>query len=120
MNEIVKLELPEDVAQRAKEVALRSHRRFEDLLVEWIDRGANEASAESLSDESLLALCDSQMEPDQQDELSALLAANREGTLGADENERLNELMRVYRRGMVRKAQAWRAAVQRGLRPPLN
>ena len=120
MNEIVKLELPEAVAQRAKEVALRSHRRFEDLLVEWIDRGANEASVENLSDESLVILCDLQMEPDQQSQLSELLALNREGKLSADDNERLDELMRVYRRGMVRKALAWRVAVQRGLRPPLN
>lgn len=120
MNEIIHLELPEALARRAKEVALRSHRRFEDLLVEWIDRAANEASVENLPDDHVLALCDLQMDQDQQKHLSELLALNRERKLSADESEQLDELMRIYRLGMVRKAQAWRAAVQRGLRPALN
>lgn len=33
---------------------------------------------------------------------------------------RLDELMHLYRRGLVRKAQALKVAVERGLRPPLS
>ena len=37
MSEIVTLELSEEVARSAREVATRMHRRLEDVLVEWID-----------------------------------------------------------------------------------
>jgi hypothetical protein len=40
--------------------------------------------------------------------------------LDDDEKRRLDELMRVYERGLLRKAQALRAAVRRGLREPLK
>src|SRR5712692_1813888 len=120
MNEIVTLELPEKLALRAKEVATRTHRRLEDVLVEWIDRAADEPPVESLTDEQVLALCELQMDTEQQEQLSDLLAANRENLLNHVERERLNELMRIYRRGLVRKAQALKVAVERGLRPPLN
>ncbi|MBI5879762.1 MAG: hypothetical protein HZB53_19120 [Chloroflexi bacterium] len=120
MNEIVRLELPEDTARRAKAIALHSHRRFEDLLVEWINRAASESSVDTLPDDQLLSLCDLQMAPDQQTELSDLLERNRERSLRPGDEQRLDELMRIYRHGMARKAQAWRVAVQRGLRPPLN
>ncbi len=40
MAEIVKLELPEDVAYRARETARRTGRRLEAVLTEWIERGA--------------------------------------------------------------------------------
>ena len=40
MAEIVTLELPETLAQRAKEIAVLTNRRLEDVLVEWIDRAS--------------------------------------------------------------------------------
>jgi hypothetical protein len=40
MAEIVTLELPETLAQRAKEIAALTNQRIEDVLVEWIDRGS--------------------------------------------------------------------------------
>jgi hypothetical protein len=120
MPEIVTLEIPEEVAHRAREVALRTNRRLEDVLVEWIDRVVFEPPIESLPDDQILALCDSQMSADQQEELSGLLIDNREGKLSEAERGRLDELMQIYRRGLVRKAQALKVAVERGLRPPLN
>jgi hypothetical protein len=75
---------------------------------------------ESLPDGQILALCDSMMDLDQQVELGDLLAASREGLLTADQGTRLRSLMQVYRRGLVRKAQALQLAVKRGLRPPLS
>jgi hypothetical protein len=120
MSITVTIELPEELAQRARAVAAKTRRSFEDVLVEWIDRAGGEPPVESLPDEDVLALCDSQMEAGQQEELSELLSCNREGVLGDKERERLDELMRVYRRGLVRKAQALKTAVERGLRPRLS
>ena len=81
---------------------------------------ATELPIESLSDEEVLALCEKQLEPDQQVELSLLLEKNQEGQLGSKEENRLGELMGLYRRGLVRKAQAWEIAVERGLKASLN
>jgi hypothetical protein len=75
---------------------------------------------ELLPDDQLLALCDGQWEHPRQEELSDLLARNREGLLLPAENERLDALMRLYRHGLVRKAHALHVAVARGLRPRLN
>ena len=120
MSEIVRLELPEQVARRAKEMATRTHRRLEDVLVELLDRAAAEPPVESLTDDQVLALCDLQLDARQQEELGDLLARNREGQINEAERGRLEELMLVYRRGLVRKARALKVAVERGLRPPLN
>jgi hypothetical protein len=117
MAEKVKIELPEELAQRARAVAAQTHRRFEEVLVEWMDRAGTEPAVESLPDEELLALCDSQLDAGQQAELSELLDCNREGLLQEGQRQQLDELMRVYRRGLVRKAQALKTAVARGLRP---
>jgi hypothetical protein len=48
------------------------------------------------------------------------LARQREGTLNDTERHQLDHLMDVYRRGMVRKAQALKVAVDRGLQQPLS
>lgn len=119
MAEIVTLELPEALAQQAKEIAALSHRRLEDVLVEWIDRAITDLPIESLPDEQVLVLCDIKMSPDQQTALSNLLAGNQEGQLSQAETRELDELMQIYRRGLVRKARALQVAVSRGLRPSL-
>jgi hypothetical protein len=120
MGEKVTVELPEELARRARAAADRAQRRLEDVLVEWIDRAVAEPSVETLPDDQVLGLCDVQMEAGQQEELSNLLARNREGLLQSGERARLDDLMGVYRRGLVRKAQALRVAVARGLRPPVQ
>jgi len=81
---------------------------------------ATERPVQTLSDGEVVALCDLQLGEAEQEELSDLLAENREGTLQAEGQARLDELIQMYRRGMVRKAQALKVAVQRGLRPALN
>lgn len=120
MSEIVTLEISEKVASRAREVAAHTRRRFEDVLVEWIDLVVDAPPVESLPDDQILTLCDMQMDQKQQRELGDLLARNREGLLGDAERVRLDELLQIYRRGMVRKAQALKVAVERRLRPPLH
>ena len=79
-----------------------------------------ESHVETLTDEQLLSLAGAQLAADEQQELSSLLAFNREGTLSARQHVRLDELMQVYRHDLVRKAQALQVAVDRGLLPPLN
>lgn len=120
MSEVVTLNLPEVVAVRARQVASQTHRRIEDVLLEWLDRVTVEPPIETLSDAEVLALCDSQLSKSQQAELDDLLYEQQEGQMTDQTRERLDTLMNVYRRGMVRKAQALRVAVARGLRPPLN
>jgi hypothetical protein len=118
--EIVTLELPEDLALRVRDIATRTQRRLEDVLIEWIDHTATDPPLELLPDSQILALCELQMDVEQQDELGDLLARNQEGLLDETERQRLDELMQVYRRGLVRKAQALQIAVARGLKAPLN
>jgi hypothetical protein len=120
MAEIVTIELPETLAQRAKEIAAFTHRRLEDVLVEWIDHAITELPVESLPDEQVLSLCDMQMESEQQEVFSELLERNREGQLSDTEVRQLDDLMKVYRQGLVRKARALKVAVDRGLKPALN
>ena len=120
MAEIVAIELPESVALSARVVAARTSRPIEEVLVSWLARAAAELPISALPDEQVLALRDLQMADEQQQELSALLAGQREQQLDAPERARLDWLLTSYRRGMVRKAQALQVAVDRGLQPPLS
>lgn len=120
MSETFVLDLPELVVESARAVALQSHRRIEDVLFEWLDRAATEVPVELLSDVQVLALCDLEMPEEQQTTLNHLLAAQRESQLTADDRGQLESLLGIYRRGMIRKAQALKVAVDRGLKPPLS
>jgi hypothetical protein len=120
MGERVTVELPDALAERARAVAAQTHRRLEEVLIEWLDRAGAEPAVELLPDEQVLALCDSQLEAGEQEELSELLAGQREGSLTESESRRLTEVMQVYRRGLVRKARAVQVAVARGLKPRLS
>lgn len=120
MSEIVTLQLPEQLAQKAREIATFTHQRIEDVLLQWIDRASSELNVESLPDEQVLAMCDLQMESTQQEIFSDLLARQREGQLNDQEVNQLNELMQFYRRGLILKAKALKVAVERGLKAPLN
>jgi hypothetical protein len=120
MSETVTLEIPEELARRARVLAAATHRRFEDALVDWLRRAVDEPAVETLADGELLALCDATLEETDQEMLSSLLAGHREGKLSEAEKAELDALMDSYRRGLVLKARAWKEAVDRGLRPPLS
>jgi hypothetical protein len=120
MSVKVMVELPDELAQRARAVAAQTQQRFEDVLLDWLTHAGAEPPVESLPDAQVLALCDAMLEAAAQEELSELLVCHREGSLGEADRSRLDELMRRYRRGLVRKAQALRTAVARGLRPQLS
>jgi len=120
MAENVTLTLPEDLAEQARAVAASTRQTVQDVLLGWIRLGGAEPILEHLPDQELLAVCDSQLDPARDEELAELLERNQEGELGAAERARLEELMRGYRVGLIRKAQAIKIAVTRGLRPRLN
>lgn len=120
MNETVTLDIPEELARRARALAAATRLRFEDAVVEWLRRAVEDPAVESLPDESLLALCDAALGAADQEHLSTLLAGHREGTLSVEETARLDRLMADYRRGLVMKARAVNEAVRRGLRPRLS
>jgi len=120
MSETVTLEVPDELARRARALAAATHRRFEDAVVDWLRRAVDEPGVEALPDGELLALCDATMDPVEQEALSLLLAGQREGTLSAPEKASLDTLMDTYRRGLVLKARALKEAVSHGLRQALG
>ncbi len=120
MSETVTVEIPSELAQQARALAIASKRRLEDAVVEWIGRAVADPPVEFLPDGELLAFCDATLDGVRQEELSVLLADLREGTLAISQRVRLEELMAGYRRGLVLKARALSEAVARGLRPRLD
>jgi hypothetical protein len=117
--EKVLLTVPSEVMRRAQRIAEQTRRSVETVLAEWLGRAARELPIEDLENEEILALCELQMSLSDQAELSALLADNCEGRLDEAGRVRLDELMNAYDRLLLRKSQALRAAVARGLREPL-
>jgi hypothetical protein len=74
----------------------------------------------NLPDEEVLAWCDWELDFERNEELSDLLADQREDVLDERGRVRLDELMQIYRWGAVRKSEALKVAVERGLIPPLT
>lgn len=79
-----------------------------------------ERPVKELSDDEVLALAELCLTDEQGTNLSELLGRNREGTLNTDSQRKLDEMMRLYEHGLLRKSQALKVAVQRGLREPLQ
>ncbi|MFO0952932.1 MAG: hypothetical protein U0835_17630 [Isosphaeraceae bacterium] len=120
MSETVTLEIPDELARRARALAASTHRRFEDLVVDGLRQAVEQPDVSSLPDEQLHALCDATLNRLDQERLSTLLADHREGRLSPAETAELDGLMQTYRYGLVLKGKALREAVRRGIRPPLS
>ncbi len=120
MSQLITLELPDTITQQASHIAGQTRQRLEDVLLEWLNYVAAELPIELLPDRQVLALSKAQLPPQQQTHLSKLLACQREGQLTATEKRQLADLMKLYRRGLLRKAEALKVAVQRGLMAPLS
>ncbi len=115
MTETVTLELPEDLVRQVRAIAERTQRSVDQVLLDWVLKAGAEPVLDLLPDTELLAVCDAGMSATEEEDLGDLLDRNREGQLGPEERARLDKLMRGYRAGLVRKAQALKLAVQRGL-----
>jgi hypothetical protein len=120
MSEIVKLELPDSIMTHARMLAHRINLPVEEVLSNWLSRFVTDLPVEALTDEELLALCESQMDEEDQQVLDYLLDLQRESEITSAQQEELKALMSTYRQGLIRKSEALIAAVERGLLKPLN
>jgi hypothetical protein len=120
--------LQDDVYRRVERLAQLTRRDVADLLADTITLSlpALDVSTEpvpavtALSDEEVLALTALQLPPAQDRRLSTLLQQQQAQALSAPERAELFALMQLYQEGLLRKAQALREAVRRGLRAPLE
>ena len=119
MSQSVTLTLSESLLNAAETQARRDARPVEAVLLEWLNQGADLPVA-SLSDAQVLELTQTLLKDEDQARLSELLAKQREDVLTESETSELTRLMNIYRRGLLRKAEAHKVAVERGLIPPLN
>jgi hypothetical protein len=141
MNKPITLNLPENVYNRAEELAQLIGRNLNDVLIEAISLSLSSTSpinesdcaprtgeanrhfsesVKSLSDSEVIAMSELQMESEQDLRLSQLLSKQQAGTLTEAERPELWTLMQVYQTLLVKKAVALREAVSRGLREPLS
>ena len=100
----ITLQVPSKLASTAQAVAKQTKRPVEEILVEWLNNAAEHLPLDSLTDEQILALTQSMMDTQQQEELSTLLAKNRENLLTAADKAQLDELMQLYRHSLLQKA----------------
>jgi CopG-like RHH_1 or ribbon-helix-helix domain, RHH_5 len=128
MSTRVEITLPDEVYHRAERLAQVVSRNVSDLLADTITlalpsltpHAQKEQPITELADQKVLALADLQMPPAQDQRLGNLLDKQQAGTLTDSEPAELLALMQVYQEGLLRKAQALREAVRRGLRAPLE
>jgi hypothetical protein len=120
MAQSISLDIPDSIVQQAQQLASQNHQRLEDILIEWLTHSFTEHPVETLPDSQILALCNMQLDEQQQDTLNALTDKQRENELSPADTQELQFLMGLYRRGLLRKAKALKVAVERGLMPPLS
>ncbi|HUN09502.1 MAG TPA: hypothetical protein PLQ56_23055 [Aggregatilineales bacterium] len=114
------IQIPEAIEQEARQIAKRTQRPIEVIITQLLELGITEAPVSSLSDSRVLELCDQMMPADQQAEMSRLLDRNQNGEITSAELFQLDELLNTYQKGTLRKAEAWKVAVARGLRSPVS
>lgn len=120
MSEQVTIQVSEHAIQHAAQIAASTKQSIENVLSGLVESSLTELPVELLSNSDVLALVELKLAPDVQERLSNLLYENREGLLTAEGREELGQMMKVYERGQLRKAQALEEAVKRGLIPPLK
>jgi predicted transcriptional regulator len=124
----ITIDLPDDVYRRAERFARLANRDLPSVLADTLTQSLPPISVDiealpsvaDLSNEQVTALAQLEMEPFQDARLSELLDKQQAGILTAEEPQELNELMQIYREGLLRKATALAEAVKRGLMEPLN
>ncbi|MEM9948676.1 MAG: hypothetical protein AAF810_21785 [Cyanobacteria bacterium P01_D01_bin.36] len=116
----ISLDIPDSIVQQAQQLASQNQQRLEDILLEWLTHSFTEHPVETLPDSQILALCNMQLDELQQEALDTLLEKQREDELTLADSQELKFLMKLYRRGLLRKAKALKVAVERGLVSPLS
>ncbi len=128
MSAQITVTLAEDVLQRAELLARRTGRPISDILAETIELSLRPLGAPTngerlvadWSDDEVLAVADAGLPPAEDGRLSELLDRQQAGLLTDAERAELTALVQMYQDGLLRKAQALREAVRRGLREPLQ
>ncbi len=128
MSTQVRITLHDEVYRRAKRLAQMSNRKIEELLAQAIELSLSPVGAATdiykpvskLSDAEVLELSQMQMDAKEERRFSRLLNKQQAGKLSNSEGSELLALMQNYQEKLLRKAQALREAVRRGLREPLT
>ena len=128
MSTQVAITIPEQVYKKAKRLAQLTHCKVNDLLAEAIALSLAPVTTSSkvspsvaeLSNKEVLALTKLKLPATQDRRLSRLLLGQQGGKLTSEERSELISLMQGYQEGILRKAQALREAVRRGLIEPLT
>ena len=128
MTTQVTLSLPDETYRRAERLARLTGRQVNDVLADTIHISLQPLGPQAptgkpvveMSDAEVLTVADSQMDVTQDRRFSDLLNKQQAGILADNEQPELLALMQVYQEGLLRKAQALKEAVHRGLREPLE
>jgi len=124
----VTLSLPDTVYNQAARLAQLMNQDVSRVLAETIESALSPLGSpavgltpvEELSDSEILAAAHLQMDQVQGKRLGKLLDRQQAGKLTDAERGELAALMQIYHENLVRKAQALREAVRRGLIEPLE
>lgn len=124
----VTLNLPDEIYQRAHQLAQLVSQELNDVLIEALTlslptlntnlspaSNSIDSPLETLPDADLLALTELRMEPHQDQRLSELLDRQQAGLLSPTEKPELWALMQIYQVKLIQQSHALRIAVQRGL-----
>lgn len=120
MNQQITLTVSENVWLYAKAVASRNKRQIEEVMSDWLESVYQEKFTDKLSDKEILASTKFKISPSEQERLSELLFKNREAGLNREEQTELDLMLEITERNMLRKSEALRIAVERGLIEPLS
>ena len=122
------LSLPDNVYNQAARLAQLMSRDVSRVLADTIENALSPLGpstaclkpVEELSDSEVLAESELRMDEALGKRMGKLLDHQQTEKLSEAERDELGALMQVYHECLVRKAQALREAVHRGLREPLN
>ena len=128
MSVEVTLHLPEHLVEHAKRFGEATQRDVGQVLADtlamiWATLGTGpelEAPVSTLTDEDVLALADTKMDPVQNDRLAELQTRGKADRLTEAERVELLSLLHLYQVGQLRKSEGLAEAVRRGLRSPLR
>ncbi len=125
----ITLSLPDNIIEHAKRFGGITHQNIEAVLTDALEMiwptlgGLPEVDyppISSLSDDEVIALADSKMNPFQNNRLGTLQEKGKDARLSIAERYELMALMQIYQVGQLRKSEAMAEAVRRELREPIS
>ena len=125
----LKLHLPEQLIEYAKRLGYSTQRDVETVLTDTLEMllptlenlAENQfyANLSNLSDDEILTLANSKMDPIQNLRLGELQTKGKSTGLTQVEQYELSTLIQIYQIGQLKKSEALVEAVKRGLKKPL-